>query len=104
MTTYTLMVTDIKVRPEYEGFEQVVYEVGWLYKGTTDRREVAYGGTTTLAFDPKKDFVPMGKLTEEMVAGWVQAAWSPEEAAIYKNAIDQGLDPTNEPVPLPWQK
>lgn len=104
MTTWS--VVNIIVKPQYEGFSNVVYIVNWIALCIDGENISRQGGETELAAPAGSSFIPYDQLTEQEVIGWVQSALGPEEVAkIEANLLSQLEYMANPPVvlmPLPW--
>lgn len=98
--TYTLNITEMQVVPQAEGQTDVVVNVGWAYVGSDGTNTAAFGGTTPVTYTQGSAFTPYAELTQEQVAGWVLAAWGPEQTEMQQQAIAKHLKVRN--APLPW--
>lgn len=95
---YKLNVTQMETA-SVEGQQNVVVRVHWAYVGTEGERSAAFGGTTDLTYSGGA-FTPYADLTQEQVAAWVLAAWTPEEKTMREDAIAAQL--ASAAPPLPW--
>ena len=104
MATWT--VTGLLVKPQADGFTDVVYIVNWLCTATDGTNEARRGGKTEVPTPAGGTFTPFDQLTEAEVVGWVQAQLGPEEVAkIEADLVAQLAYMANPPVvemPLPW--
>ena len=98
--TYTLNVTQMDCLPQEAGQTDVVYLVHWAYVGSDGTSTAAFGGTTPITYASDGPFTPYADLTQEQVAGWVLAAWTPEQTQSYQTAISGQLALLSPP--LPW--
>jgi hypothetical protein len=98
--TYTLNVTQMDCLPQAEGQTDVVYLVHWAYVGSDGNNTAAFGGTTPVTYTAGTPFTPYADLTQEQVAGWVLAAWTPEQTQSYQTIISNQLALLSPP--LPW--
>ena len=81
--------------------DETVVVVHWAYTMTAeDGRSAGFGGTTTVTRDPDAPFTPYADLTEEQVAGWVLAMWTPEYKASIEAILTEQL--ATPAPPLPW--
>jgi len=53
-------------------------------------------------FDPTKATVPTSQVTEEMVAGWIDAAAMKDGKSVIKSRLEEQLNNKKQPVPAPW--
>lgn len=104
MATWT--VTGLLVKPQADGYTDVVYIVNWLCSDTDGTNEARRGGKTEVPTPAGGTFVPFDQLTEAEVIGWVQAQLGAKEvAAIEADLNFQILYMQQPPVvemPLPW--
>jgi hypothetical protein len=106
MTTFDWNCKTVDVYPTSGDNTDVVYNVHWRVTGTSDQVDAdgnAYTatsiGTQTLSTEEIVDFVAFEDLTNEVVAGWVQAAMGEEAVANLEasltNQIDALITPTS---------
>jgi hypothetical protein len=102
----TWAITGLLVKPQADGYTDVVYIVNWIVSDTDGTNEARRGGKTEVPAPAGGTFVPFDQLTEAEVVGWVQATLGPEEvAAIEADLNFQILYMQQPPVvemPLPW--
>lgn len=104
MTNWT--VTSMLVKPQADGFADVVYMVNWIASDTDGTNEARRGGKTEVPLPAGGTFVPFDQLTEAEVIGWVKEVLGLEQvAAIEADLNVQILYMQQPPVtspPLPW--
>lgn len=104
MATWT--VTSLLVKPQADGFTDVVYIIDWLCSDTDGTNEARKGGKTEVGAPAGGTFIPYDQLTEAEVIGWVKNSLGPEQvAAIEADLNFQILYMQQPPVvelPLPW--
>lgn len=106
-TTYQWAVNSMTAYPEFDGKQDVVFQVSWVCSGTDGTYNAADYGVTGVALDPNAPFTPYNELTLDQVVGWVQDALGPEGVASVLATIDDSLIAQSEPPttvspPLPW--
>ena len=99
MTTFEWNCKTVDVYPTSGDNTDVVYNVHWRVTGTSDQVDAdgnAYTatsiGTQTLSTEEIVDFVPFEDLTNELVAGWVQAAMGEEAVANLETSLNNQID------------
>lgn len=99
MTTFDWNCKTVDVYPTSGDNTDVVYNVHWRVTGTSDQVDAdgnAYTatsiGTQTLSTEEIVDFVPFEDLTNELVAGWVQAAMGEEAVANLEDSLNNQID------------
>ena len=99
MTTFKWNCKTVDVYPTSGDNTDVVYNVHWRVTGTSDQVDAdgnAYTatsiGTQTLSTEEIVDFVPFEDLTNELVAGWVQAAMGEEAVANLETSLNNQID------------
>jgi len=99
MTTFDWNCKTVDVYPTSGDNTDVVYNVHWRVTGTSDQVDAdgnAYTatsiGTQTLNTEEIVDFVPFEDLTNELVAGWVQAAMGEEAVANLEDSLNNQID------------
>lgn len=99
MTTFEWNCKTVDVYPTSGDNTDVVYNVHWRVTGTSDQVDAdgnAYTatsiGTQTLSTEEIVDFVPFEDLTNEVVAGWVQAAMGEEAVANLETSLNNQID------------
>ncbi|CAB4137176.1 hypothetical protein UFOVP317_16 [uncultured Caudovirales phage] len=106
MITYKWAVTQMDAYPDFAGNADVVFTVHWRMDGVDGEHGAGVCGAAMLALDPKADFMPYEKLTEDQVIGWVKDALGKEQVAAYEELVAKQIDAiVNPPVvspPLPW--
>lgn len=104
MTNWT--VTSLFVKPQAEGYSDVVYIVQWLATDSDGTHEARKGGKTQVPTPAGGSFTPFEQLTEAEVIGWVHALMGAQQvAAIEADLNEQILWMQQPPViapPLPW--
>ena len=124
MITYDWNCRRVDARPLEDGQKDVVYNVHWIVKGTSDvlvpgSEELPPGsptfyqasamGAQTVTWNPEGTFIPFEDLTNEIVVEWTQAAMGEEQVASIEASIASQIEslihPTSvtltigEPVP-----
>lgn len=51
---------------------------------------------------PEGGAVPFDQVTEEMVAGWIDAAAMKDGKSVIKSRLEEQLNNKKQPVPAPW--
>lgn len=99
MTTFDWNCKTVDVYPTSGDNTDVVYNVHWRVTGTSDQVDAdgnAYTatsiGTQTLSTEEIVDFVAFEDLTNELVAGWVQAAMGEEAVANLEDSLNNQID------------
>ena len=99
MTTFEWNCKTVDVYPTSGDNTDVVYNVHWRVTGTSDQVDAggnAYTatsiGTQTLSTEEIVDFVAFEDLTNEIVAGWVQAAMGEEAVANLETSLNNQID------------
>lgn len=99
MTTFDWNCKTVDVYPTSGDNTDVVYNVHWRVTGTSDQVDAdgnAYTatsiGTQTLSTEEIVDFVAFEDLTNELVAGWVQAAMGEEAVANLETSLNNQID------------
>lgn len=103
---YNWQVVQMNEYPEFDGEQDVVFQVHWTLTGTEGEYTGSVYGSTGVTLDAESHFTPYNELTLEQVIGWVQDALGAEQvAALEANVAQQIADQINPPVvslPLPW--
>lgn len=99
MTTFEWNCKTVDVYPTSGDNTDVVYNVHWRVTGTSDQVDAdgnAYTatsiGTQTLSTEEIVDFVAFEDLTNEVVAGWVQAAMGEEAVTNLETSLSNQID------------
>lgn len=104
MTNWT--VTSLLVKPQADGFTDVVYIVNWLASDTDGTNEARRGGKTEVPTPAGGTFVPFDQLTEAEVIGWVKTQLGAEEVAKIETDLAAQIaymaSPPIVEMPLPW--
>ena len=102
----TWNVVQMNEYPEFDGEQDVVFQVHWTLTGTEGEYTGSVYGSVGVSLDAESQFTPYNELTLEQVIGWVQDALGAEQVAAYEaNVAQQIADQQNPPVvslPLPW--
>ena len=102
----TWNVVQMNEYPEFDGEQDVVFQVHWTLTGTEGEYTGSVYGSVGVSLDAESPFTPYNELTLEQVIGWVQDALGAEQVAAYEaNVAQQIADQQNPPVvslPLPW--
>ena len=102
----TWNVVHMNEYPEFDGEQDVVFQVHWTLTGTEGEYTGSVYGSVGVSLDAESPFTPYNELTLEQVIGWVQDALGAEQVAAYEaNVAQQIADQQNPPVvslPLPW--
>lgn len=94
--SYTLKVTQLDCTAP----DDTVVVVHWAYTGTDGEASAGFGGTTSIERDQEAPFTPFDQLTEEQVAEWVLATWTPEQTQARQDEISRQL--MGSTPALPW--
>ena len=102
----TWNIVQMNEYPEFDGEQDVVFQVHWTLTGTEGKYTGSVYGSVGVSLDAESPFTPYNKLTLEQVIGWVQDSLGAEQVAAYEaNVAQQIADQQNPPVvslPLPW--
>lgn len=106
----TWNVVQMNEYPEYEGYQDCVFQVHWTLTGTETVGEETYTGSVYgsvgVSLDAESPFTPYNELTLDQVIGWVKDALGAEQVAAYEDNVEKQIaDQQNPPVltlPLPW--
>ena len=104
MTTFTWIIEWMQCKPTECGNIDVVITAGWRCNGADgDYASTVYGTCSFPAPDPT-NFVPYGKLTQDMVLDWCWADGVNKDAteAAVQSLIDNQINPPVVQLPLPW--
>lgn len=108
MATFTTTVTAVRT-VTMDGLPDVVIIVDWNRTGVEAGQTFQLSGTSTVGPINPSDFTPFDQLTEEQVAGWVNAKEdTPEgqfpsmDAHIQYVLNKMIVDSQGTPTPLPW--
>lgn len=66
MINYTWNCKTVDVRPLEEGKTDVIYNVHWILKGSSNGFEFAEIGSQPLTLDPEQQFIPIEDVTNEI--------------------------------------
>jgi hypothetical protein len=105
--TYTWDCKTVDVYPEYDSYNDVVYNVHWQLSAESDQQDAegdnytaTVYGTQTLTVDDIGSFIPFADLTNEIVTGWTTSALGEDEIEDYKENLDTQIEnqinPTSE--------
>lgn len=104
MVTWT--VNSMLVKPQEEGFTDVVYIVNWVVSDTDGTNEARRGGKTEVPLPAGGTFVPYDQLTQTEVIGWVKAVLGDAEVASIEADLNFQILYMQQPpvveLPLPW--
>lgn len=99
MTTFEWNCKTVDVYPTAGDNTDVVYNVHWRLTGTSDQVDTegnAYTatsiGTQVLSTEEIVDFVAFEDLTNEIVAGWVQATMGEEAVTNLETSLNSQID------------
>ena len=113
MIKYDWNCKTVDARPLEDGQKDVVYNVHWIVKGTSDvpvpgSEELPPGsptfyqasnmGTQTVTWNPEGTFIPFEDLTNEIVAEWTQAAMGEEQVASIEASIASQIESLIHPT------
>lgn len=105
---YNWQVVQMNEYPEYEGYQDCVFQVHWTLTGTETQGETTYTGSVYgsvgVTVNSEESFTPYDQLTQEQVLGWVWDSGVDKDAS-EANVAQQIADQINPPVvtlPLPW--
>jgi hypothetical protein len=92
MNTYSWDCKTVDTYPSQDALADVVYNVHWRLNGTDESGEhsATVIGTQTVEVDPD-NFTAFADLTNEMVAGWVQAAMGEERVTELMSSVDSQI-------------
>lgn len=106
--TITWTITAMDEYPEFDGEQDVVFNVHWTCSGTQVDGENTYNGsvysTQGVTVNPEEPFTPYSQLTQDQVLGWIWASGVDKtvtEAAVQQQ-IDNQINPPVVSLPLPW--
>lgn len=104
-TNFTWTITQMQVKPQEEGFTDVVIIANWQCSGQQDDPVGGAASFGSCEFPlPEGTFTPYADLTQEQVLGW---CWSngvnqTDVEAQVQAKIDALLNPPVINPPLPW--
>lgn len=102
----TWAITSMLVKPQAEGYTDVVYIVDWLATDTDGVNEARKGGRTEVPLPAGGTFVPYDQLVESEVISWVKAVLGPEQVAAIEADLNFQIMYMQQPpvvsLPLPW--
>ena len=113
MITYDWNCKTVDARFLEDGQKDVVYNVHWIVKGTSDvlvpgSEELPPGsptfyqasiiGTQTVTWNPEGTFIPFEDLTNEIVVEWTQAAIGEEQVASIEASIASQIESLIHPT------
>lgn len=110
--SYTWTVNELECYPAYASQFDVVFNVGWSYRGKNENNiGSSRGGTTAVTYVAGAPFTPLANLTEEQVLSWVKPTLSDADIAQMELGIVADIDwqvsqiSANAPIrpPLPWE-
>jgi hypothetical protein len=106
---YSYKIMNIYCYPTYEGQENMVFNVQWIYSGTDGTYSSNLDGTTTIPFNPDIEYTPFDELTEEQVISWVEQNIDPALLSEIRAKIEADILGQSSPPPvinpiLPWKK
>jgi len=108
--TYAWTINSLDVRPAQDSLSDVVYNIHWCYKATSDQldeNDVPYQasniGVLGISEPDPENFTAFEDLTQSQVEGWLEANIDLEPM---KSNLDQIIDekiiPTTENKNVPW--
>lgn len=104
MVTWT--VNSMLVKPQADGYTDVVYIVNWVASDTDGVNEARRGGKTEVPLPAGGNFIPYDQLTEAQVIGWVKEVLGPEQVAAIEADLNFQIVYMQQPPvispPLPW--
>jgi hypothetical protein len=98
--TYTLKINELHIAPVAEGQADVVVRADWVYIGNNGVSTAGFGGSTPFLYTQGEPFTPYADLTENQVAGWIEASWMPGQQGSMESVLAEQLD--TMVAPLPW--
>jgi len=107
VNTYQWAVNSMTAYPEFEGEQNVVFQVAWVCSATDgEGHNAATYGTVDVTYESGTPFTPYNELTLEQVNGWVASALGPEGVAKAEADCDSQIEAQKVPgpitPPLPW--
>jgi len=91
MITYDWNCKTVDIYPVNEDNSDVVYNVHWIAKGTTEQEGVSYSatsiGTQTLDISDITNFIPFKDLTNDEVVAWTKIAIGEEQVSSIEESI-----------------
>lgn len=115
-TVYTWKVNALESYPNYDQYENVVFNIHWSCFGSREVSGSVSGsfdtytanniGVTGVTFQSGSNFVPYNELTEEIIVGWLHYQLGDEMTGSIETNVSQAIDnKINPPIvklPLPW--
>lgn len=106
----TWNVVQMNEYPEFDGKQDVIFQVHWALTGTETVGETTYTGSVYgsvgVTLDPEAQFTSYADLTLEQVIGWVKDALGAEQVAAHEDNVKKQIaDQQDHPtitLPLPW--
>lgn len=109
MITYDWYFSDLMVKPQESGMQNVLYIVYWQLKGTDENG--VFGdqrGSCSLPPPLPDDFIDYNTLTKTQVEGWVETAMGFNTVNSLKQSIAEQIkmqvDPPFIKMDAPWQE
>lgn len=104
MVTWT--INSLLVKPQADGFTDVVYIVQWLASDTDGTHQARRGGKTEVPAPAGGSFTPFDQLTEAEVVGWVKSSLGPGQVVAVEADLNVQIMYLQQPPvtspPLPW--
>lgn len=105
-TEFIWLAEQLHVAPSLDGLENVIQTVDWRLNAlAADGLSATCYGTVALANPEPQAFAPFEGLTEEMVVGWVKAAFGDEVGRLEASLTGEIEKRRNPPVVVmapPW--
>lgn len=104
--SYQWAVNSLSSYPQYQGKENVVFQIAWVCSATDGTYNSATYGVVDVQYEPSDPFTPYQDLTLEKVLDWVHEQLGPEGIAKAQADCDVKINEqknvTTETLPLPW--
>ena len=105
MITYDWNCKTVDVHPQEAGEIDVVYNVHWIVKGTSDQLDTEGNhysttsiGTQVVPLDESTPFVPFSDLTNDIVVGWTKDAMGEEQVQAIETSIASQIEELINPT------
>ena len=100
MINYTWNCKTVDVRPLEQGKTDVIYNVHWILKGSSNGFESAEIGSQPLTLDTEQPFIPIEDVTNEIATNWVISALGEDRVDELKEIIGLNIDKQENPTSI----
>jgi hypothetical protein len=100
MINYIWNCKTVDVRPLEQGKTNVIYNVHWILKGSSNGFESAEIGSQPLILESEKPFIPIEDVTNEIATNWVISALGEDRVDELKEIIRLNIDKQENPTSI----